>query len=421
MKSKFKIIVSLAFFYQSLFAQSELKLLYDKGIAAYNAGNHQSFLEHMVKANKMRPNHPTLTYKLAAAHALNNQQAAAFEVMRHIILMNATVSFEQDPDFASITSSVELQGLNELSKKLQQPINNSQMLKKVDLGGLHPEGIAYNTANERWLVGGVHERKIVQINQAGNVTDFISYKSYPDIYGVMAIAVDSKQRMIWLCSAALPEMMEYMDDLQGHSSVMAFDFDGNLLHSEKLVGNHVFGDMVLKSDGSVLISDTGENKIFTTSIGNKIKQLKDLSPTVLNLQGITFDQEEDFLYFSDYLTGLYRMKMDDLAVKKIDLGKGVSDKGFDGLKYHQGSLLGIQNGVTPKKTWHLTLSQDGTEIKTSKVIDQALEFLNEPTQGLIHDQSFIYVANSPWGAYENGQLKTEQLTETIFLRYPLNN
>lgn len=69
---------------------------------AYKKKDYENYLEHLREANEMRPNHPTIVYKLAGAWALNKRKSRAIQALNQMMSMDATVDFQSDPDFDNI-------------------------------------------------------------------------------------------------------------------------------------------------------------------------------------------------------------------------------------------------------------------------------------------------------------------------------
>ncbi|MTI40815.1 hypothetical protein [Fulvivirga lutimaris] len=410
------LIIAIGLSGQSI-AQDSLMYYYNKSTEAYKQKDYPLFLSSLEKANSLRPNHPTLVYNLAAAYSLNDNQEKSIKTLKGLILMNSKTSIEGDSDFISLNLHAEFLELTKLKESLEQRFQNSRVYKQIEIQNIHPEGMAYDNKNKNFYFGGVNKRNIVQYSQDGSITQLINFKTDSDIFSVMGIEYDQKNKVLWACTGALPEMMDYNDSLKGRSSILALDQNGKILKKHVLEGNHMFGDLKILDDGSVLISDTGENRIYKITLNTEPELWFDLSQKVWNLQGLAMSDREEYLYLSDYISGLYRINLKNREVEKVNLPETVSDKGFDGIYYYKNQLIGIQNGVSPKKTWLLQLDKSGLGVAKAKVIDQALDILDEPTQGILIDNRFLYIANSPWAHYKEGQFDNSNIVKTTILEY----
>lgn len=398
--------------------QDSLQHYYSLGMTAAKLNDNLTYRDAMAKADSIRPNHPTLIYHLARACALCEDHTCFEQALRNIYMLDAGFDLEEDSLLNAFTTKTTRQKMDLLSSTNNKVVANSSVYKKYNLGNFHPEGMAMDASKNIYL-GGVHARAVEQINVSGDTSTLISYKKNPAIYAVMGVSLH--ENTLWFCTASLPEMLEYTDTLQGRSSVIAFNTKSRKIVKQEIIeGNHVFGDLFVDQSGRVFISDGAANAIYTTSLSDSLQLTYDLSEDIWNLQGITQGSDTSTIFLSDYISGLYRYNKDAHVLQHIKLPDQVSSKGFDGLYYYKNQLIGIQNGTKPKRSWLLTLNKAGNTIVKAQLIDQALKFLNEPTQGLIHDQSFYYIANSPWAFYENGELDNEKIEPLVILKYDLN-
>ena len=103
--------------FQQVDAQS-LSSVLEMAKKAYAAEESEAYLEHMVKANALRPNEAITVYDLARAFALNNRKARAIQTLNQLLLIDATIAFDQDPDFSSLKRKSAYNKLLVLQKEL---------------------------------------------------------------------------------------------------------------------------------------------------------------------------------------------------------------------------------------------------------------------------------------------------------------
>ena len=111
---------------------------------------------------------------------------------------------------------------------------------------------------------------------------------------------------------------------------------------------------------------------------------------------------------------LRRRRHDEAADSVLTLG-------IDGLYFHRGSLVGIQNGVTPHRVARFTLSPAGDRVLRAEVLERAHPRYDEPTLGVLVDGELYYIANAQWERFgEDGRIaKPEALTPPAVLRLRL--
>jgi hypothetical protein len=92
-------------------------------------------------------------------------------------------------------------------------------------------------------------------------------------------------------------------------------------------------------------------------------------------------------------------------VIRIADAPGSTSLGIDGVVWHDGSLIAVQNGVAPPRIVRYELDSAWTRFVRVELLDQNLPVADEPTIGTIVGDNFVYVANSQWEKYsEAGEL-----------------
>ena len=105
----------------------------------------------------------------------------------------------------------------------------------------------------------------------------------------------------------------------------------------------------------------------------------------LAAQGLTFSPDERRMYVADYSRGVVAVDMAARTAAPLETADSVLALGIDGLYYHKGALIGIQNGVEPHRVVRLELSGDGTRIIRSVPVERAHPQYIEPTLGAPDD------------------------------------
>ena len=95
--------------------------------------------------------------------------------------------------------------------------------------------------------------------------------------------------------------------------------------------------------------------------------------------------------------------------------------GIDGLIWHRGALLAIQNGITPHRVVRFRLGERGSAIDSAEILLMNDARFDEPTLGVVTNDALLLVANSHWGKFDaqSGTFPAEAVTPTAILRLPL--
>ncbi|MFT6883494.1 MAG: hypothetical protein ACJAVY_002299 [Marinoscillum sp.] len=393
--------------------ESSLKVLYEESIAAYEAKDYKSFLGYSIRLNDIRPNHPTLSYNLAAALALNNKEDDAIAALKHHLGMNASKAYMKDDDFISLRESESYIQIEAYVDSLNTRIERSKLSLTLPQKEDHFESITHDPADNSFYLGSVNTRSVLKF-QRGVLVKYLSGRV--DLFAVMGLDIDKKRNVLWICSASLPQMNDYSDSLANLSSVFAIDlYTGNVLKTF-MVKNATLGDIISDTKGNAIASDSHRNKLYNFSLAG-YQVLMELPKEIINLQGLALNKKS--LYIADYLTGLYEINLDDQSLNKLDNNGLYSDKGIDGLLFYKDGLIAFQNGTTPKRVFSLGL--DKSIVTQVKTIDQSLAYEGESTQGVIVKNELVFIASSAWNAYPKGPYDPEQAEDLAIRKLELIN
>jgi DNA-binding beta-propeller fold protein YncE len=125
------------------------------------------------------------------------------------------------------------------------------------------------------------------------------------------------------------------------------------------------------------------------------------NPKLTSIRGLAVSDDSKRLYFADYSLGVFGV---DLAAgKAFDLdysGDKLVLGGIDGLYSYDGTLVVIENGMSPKRVMRLQLGKDGHSIERAMPLDVANSAFGLPTYGTIDGDGLYFVANSQKNDYD---------------------
>ncbi len=113
--------------------------IYNASVKSYESKDYKTFLQLTQKLDSLRPFHPTYTYNLASAYALNDNKEKAFATLQKMVLMNNTTAFETDDDFKSLRETEGFKAVVALQHLQNNVIANSESVVTLSEKELHPE------------------------------------------------------------------------------------------------------------------------------------------------------------------------------------------------------------------------------------------------------------------------------------------
>jgi sugar lactone lactonase YvrE len=396
---------------------------YQAAVRAYEARDLPAFLQHAREAEARRPAHGGVIYALASALALNGDTAGALAALGRFASLGYSADVAADSDFAGLRSDA---AYTELARRLEQnraPVVASEVAFELPERELLIEGIAHDPRENVFYVGSVRLARIFRVSAKGAVAQFAA--ELPNGWAPLGLRVDSKRRTLWVATAALPQTSGYDAADSGRSAILEFD-----LRSKRLVGRyptaddgspHLIGDLVVSRAGDVYATDSRAPVLHRLPAGGDSLERLVESPLLMSAQGLAFTPDERTLYVADYARGILRVDPARRVVSLVETADSVSALGVDGLYFHGGGLVGIQNGVTPHRVVRFTLGPGGRRLLRARVLERAHPRYHEPTLGVLANDQLYYIANSQWDRFgEDGRVADpKSLEPTAVLRLPL--
>ena len=388
------------------FSQSQREI-YNASAKAYESKDYEVFLKLTQKLDSIRPFHPTYTYNLASAYALNGKTDKALLTLRKLVLMDNTTVFETDDDFKALQ---ETEGFNTvLAQKNAQNEVMASSKKVVTLSekDLHPEGLIYLAKTKTWLASSIRKGKIVAFDiKTGQCTDWLKEDK---MLAVLAMKADNN--FLWVTSAAFHETENFVKEDEGKAEVLKVDLKTRkIVKRFSVAGNHVFGDLIVAKNGIVYVSDSAKPIVYKIE-NDVISEFVSFANDGFNLQGLAFNKEQDKLFVADYLKGITMIDMQSRSKKILSFPEGTIAKGIDGLVFYDNTLITIQNGVKPIRVMQFRLNLQQDKIVDFEVLDNNRPEFNEPALAIRVGRILYFFANSPWNAYDKeGILDLAKLT-----------
>lgn len=391
---------------------------------AYENKDWAAFLSSSIAAARAAPDSPRAIYNLACAQALSGQAKGAARTLERLAEKRVYFDVAADSDFTKIRQNEEFQAAKAKLDALNAQVGAAAVAFSIPEKDLIPEGIARDAMSGAFFVSSVHKRKIVRVT-AGKATDFVKEGEH-GLYAVMGLAMDEARRSLFAVSTALPEMNGYRQEDKGKACLVELDSKKGKLKRKVLLfepgKESSLNDLVVDSKGEVIATDPVGGRLYSLSPGASALSVLLDSGKLASPQGIALSTDEKVLYVADYPRGIARVDRATKEVHYLSAPKDGTLAGIDGLVRIHADLIGIQNGVRPHRVVRLSLTQDGTGVKSASILAMNLPEHNEPTLGLVAGEELFYVGNSQWGSFDKGGViwPMDKLKEPVILRLELS-
>ena len=409
---------------QDMAMREQTATLRVKAAEAHRAKDWPALLEATRKLRDLDPNRPGNIYNLACAEALNGHAVASARLLDELLDKGIDFGLEDEADLASARGSDAFAPLLRRAAEMKKPVGGSEVAFQLQEKDLLTEGIAYDPVTRVFFVSSVHRRKIVRRSPAGSVSDFVR-EGQDGIEAVLALAVDWRGRVLWACSAAMPQMRGYEPAMEGSTALFAYDLrNGMLLRKVVLPKDgkpHVLNDLALAENGDVYATDSAGSGIYVVRAGgDKIEEF--IAPGVFRSpQGLVFESGGEQLYVADWSVGLFTVNPKTRKRQEIMPFPGVALLGVDGLVRYRGDLVVTQNLLRPHRVVRLRLDPTGSRVAHVSILDQADPEFLEPTLATVVDDDLYVVGKSQWKRFDEktGAVDEAGLVPPAILKIPL--
>jgi len=341
------------------------------------------------------PDRASVLYLLAALHAQLGEIQQAMTNLKECVSLKEGFDPSGGPEFAALKGAREYDQLVEQARK-DFPAASQARLAYITEKDLVPEGLAYDSARNVFYLSSLNLRKIVKIPgnsvikapiknaAAERSSDFVPSDRYK-LMPILGIRMDPGDGSVWSNSC--------LDE--GRSELLHFDPEGTLLcrYRTQQAGKHCFNDLVVLPSGEVFLTDTLANQLLQFQPKTQTFRETKVSRELLEPNGITLSGDSQLLYVADQL-GMLRVDLKSGESVEVDAGPHSTLAGIDGLYWHKGSLIAIQNGIGTPRVAAFQLAKDGAHVSKTTILEYRSNLCVLPTTGALGEDDFYYIVNS---------------------------
>ena len=179
-------------------------------------------------------------------------------------------------------------------------------------------------------------------------------------------------------------------------------------------------DLVVASDGTIYVTDSDSGTLFRRKPDEATLTRFGAAGALRGANGIALSADGT-LYVATS-TGIARIDKATGEPTRLPQPDTVVTGGIDGLYWHEGDLLGVQNGTNPGRVIRVALTDKGSRIAGITVLQSHHHpDFDEPTTGAIANGALYVIGNSYVGRYQpDGTIRNpDGLKATAIIAVPL--
>jgi DNA-binding beta-propeller fold protein YncE len=369
--------------------------------AAFTAHDLAAAGREVDRAATAWPTQPAFVWGRAVVAQLASDTGAMYGALEAYAALGIGRDLHNDARFAGLAALPRFASLVARHDSNRAPLVRSHVVARLDDSTFWPEGVDYDSRTGRYYVASVRHRTIADVANGGVVRE-LWQRDKPGVGAVLGVRVDPKRNLLWATLAGIPQMHAYA---AGDSSIAALVrvriSDGAIEQQWNLApapSGHVLGDLTVGPSGDVFVTDSNDPVLYRLRpSADSLERIT--SPYFRSLQGAAAAPNERVLYVADYAHGILRVDLSTNSVTRLGDPPGTTTLGCDGIVLEGGSIIAVQNGVSPARVMRFVLDSAGLQITRAEVLDQNVAVADEPTIGTIAGGEFVYVANSQWEKY----------------------
>lgn len=374
---------------------------YRAAVIAYREGDAPAFLRAARSARELRPDSPQAAYLLAAASAMNGGGEEALDLLQELASQELFYEPGDEPAFVSLGLADRRPDLLARFASHGEPQGEVSVAFRLDEDRFVPEGIAWDAQTQRFLLGSIHQARVLAVDTQGQAGEFIT-SGTGGLLSVFGMQIQASRRSLWIATAGLRETQGIDELWMGRAGLLEFDLDtGRPRRAFWLPEDgreHVLGDLQLV-EGGALTTDSLTGEVLQLEFDTGSFEIIVPAGVLVSPQGLVLADDTGFVFVADYRGGIFRLSLEDGVLNKLAEG-GTTHHGIDGL-YRRGEwLVAIQNGVRPNRVVALKLNAGETAVEDYRVLAAALPDFDDPNLGVIVNKHFHFIANSHWPQFD---------------------
>lgn len=162
--------------------------------------------------------------------------------------------------------------------------------------------------------------------------------------------------------------------------------------------------MALASNGDLLVSDGTGGGIYLKRAGRNELHRVD-GGDFISPQTPAYSRDRNVVFVPDYVRGIGVLDLATKRVRWIPMQNSYPLEGIDGMYFHHGELIAVQNGTSPVRVMTFRFDAGFTHVLSQTAIQNATPRI-DPNRGVLVGNDFYYIANAGWDSIDDaGGLK----------------
>jgi len=374
-------------------------------------------VERIQALRKERPGDGVLVFYEALLRTGLGEREHAFALLRSLKGRKLGLIPAPDTGFEPVWNDPQFQAIRKQLADEEPATPVSPVAFRLKDPKLIPEGIAYDPLGKRFFIGSIAQRKIIVTNSQGEARDFSNFNDKLD--PVLGLTVDSVRGALYAVST---NGFEESAKKERRNAVIRYDLkSGRLTDRFSAADAAQLNDLAVTPDGMLYVTDSETGTLFRKKPEEKALTRLGEAGALRGANGIALGG--DGTLYVTLSTGIARVDLKTGVPTRLSQPDTIVTGGCDGLYWHEGDLLGVQNSTNPGRIIRIALAEKGTLIGGLTVLQSHHHpDFDEPTTGAIANGALNVIGNSYVSHYQpDGSIKNvDGLKGTAIVAVPLS-
>jgi len=341
-------------------------------------------VERIQALRKERPGDGVLVFYEALLRTGLGEREHAFALLRSLKGRKLGLIPAPDTGFEPVWNDAQFQAIRKELADEEPATPVSPVAFRLKDPKLIPEGIAYDPLSKRFFIGSIAQRKIIVTNSQGEARDFSNFNDKLD--PVLGLTVDSVRGALYAVST---NGFEESAKKERRNAVIRYDLkSGRLTDRFSAADAAQLNDLAVTPDGMLYVTDSETGTLFRKKPEEKALTRLGEAGALRGANGIALGG--DGTLYVTLSTGIARVDLKTGVPTRLSQPDTVVTGGCDGLYWHDGDLLGIQNSTNPGRVIRIALAEKGTRIAGLTVLQSHHHSdFDEPTTGAIANGALV--------------------------------
>ena len=397
---------------------------YSRASAALRAGNFPTARDEAARAASAWPTQPAYVWGRVVVALRMRDTAAALDALTRYADLGLGRNLSADTALAALVALPAFQAVAARHAAQLAPITRGRPVAVLPDSTFYPEGMDVDPRTGFMYVASVRHRTIAELTHRGDYIRELLPRGGVGLGALLAVRVDPQRGVLWATTSGIPQMAGFQPADSNIHRLLRIrlpdgEIDGRWDIAVATSGN-TLGDVAVGPLGDVFVSDSRDPVLYRLPAdGGGLQPYR--HPLFRSLQGVVAAPGARVAFVADYSHGLLKVDLMSGDVIRLGDAPGSTSLGCDGISWHDGALIAVQNGVVPPRIMRFELDSAWTRIVRADVLDRNVPVADEPTIGAVVGDDFVYVANSQWEKFNDAGelLPRATLRRPVLLSVPI--